>query len=191
LVRGLKALAGFASKLRIVFRDIEVGLDYEPEAGLADNGDLEHDLQALLEQLGMAAKAAKTAVVILIDELQYVAEPQLAALITAMHRIEQRVLPVVLIGAGLPQLRGQMGNAKSYAERLFDFPELGPLCANAARQAICKPLEKEGVAISDEAVQRILDVSQNYAYYLQQWGSDTWRAASASPIVLPMFRKLQ
>ena len=191
MVRGLKALAGFASKLRIVFKDIEVGLDYEPEAGLADNGDLEHDLQALLEQLGMAAKAAKTAVVILIDELQYVAEPQLAALITAMHRIEQRVLPVVLIGAGLPQLRGQMGNAKSYAERLFDFPELGPLCANAARQAICKPLEKEGVAISDEAVQRILDVSQNYAYYLQQWGSDTWRAASASPIVLPMFRKLQ
>ena len=183
-VRGLRALAGFVSKLRIVFKDIEVGLDYEPEPGLADNGDLEHDLQALLEQLGMAAKAAKTAVVMLIDELQYVAEPQLAALITAMHRIEQRALPVVLIGAGLPQLRGQMGNAKSYAERLFDFPEIGPLCPSAAKQAIVKPLENEGVEITDEAVQKILDVSQNYAYYLQQWGSHTWRAASASPIVL-------
>jgi len=89
-IRGLRALAGFVSKLRIAFKDIEVGLDYEPELGLADNSDLEHDLQALLEQLGIAAKAATTTVVILIDELQYVAVPQLAALITAMHRIEQR-----------------------------------------------------------------------------------------------------
>jgi len=183
-VRGLRALAGFVSKLRVVFKDIEVGLDYEPELGLADNGDLEHDLQALLEQLGIAAKAAKTVVLILIDELQYVAQPQLAALITAMHRIEQRALPVVLVGAGLPQLRGQMGHAKSYSERLFDFPEIGPLCPNAARQAIIKPLEKENVEITDEAVQKILDVSHNYAYYLQQWGSHTWSAASASPIGL-------
>jgi len=151
-IRGLRALAGFVSKLRIAFKDIEVGLDYEPELGLADNSDLEHDLQALLEQLGIAAKAATTTVVILIDELQYVAVPQLAALITAMHRIEQRALPVVLVRAGLPQLRGQMGNAKSYAERLFDFPEIGPLCPNAAKQAIVKPLEKEGVEITDEAV---------------------------------------
>lgn len=183
-IRGLRALAGFVSKLRIVFKDIEVGLDYEPEPGLADNGDLEHDLPALFEQVGLAAKAAKTAVVILIDELQYVAESQLAALITAMHRVEQRALPVVLIGAGLPQLRGQMGNAKSYAERLFDFPEIGPICPRGARQAIVKPLEKEGVAITEEAVQKILSVSQNYAYYLQQWGSHTWRAATDSPIVL-------
>ena len=151
-IRGLRALAGFVSKLRIAFKDIEVGLDDEPELGLADNSDLEHDLQALLEQLGIAAKAATTTVVILIDELQYVAVPQLAALITAMHRIEQRALPVVLVRAGLPQLRGQMGNAKSYAERLFDFPEIGPLCPNAAKQAIVKPLEKEGVEITDEAV---------------------------------------
>lgn len=183
-VRALRALAGFVSKLRIVFKDIEVGLDYEPEPGLADNGDLEHDLQALFEQVGMAAKAAKTVVVILIDELQYVAEPQLAALITAMHRTEQRALPVVLIGAGLPQLRGQMGNVKSYAERLFDFPEIGPLCPSAAKQAIVKPLENEEVEITDEAVQKILAVSQNYAYYLQQWGSHTWRVATASPIAL-------
>jgi hypothetical protein len=101
--------------------------DYEPEPGLADNGDLEHDLQALFEQVGLAAKAAETALAIFIDELQYVEEPQLAVLITAMHRTEQRRLPVVLVGAGLPQLRGQMGNAKSYAERLFDFPTVGAL----------------------------------------------------------------
>lgn len=181
-VRGLRALAGFASKLKVNFGDIEVGIDYDPEPGLADNGDLEHDLQALFEQVGLAAKSANTALAIFIDELQYVEEQQLAALITAMHRTEQRQLPVVLVGAGLPQLRGRMGNAKSYAERLFDFPTIGPLPPDAARLAIKKPLEEEGVAITDQALDKILQVTQGYAYFLQQWGSHTWRAAQASPI---------
>ncbi|WP_295956108.1 ATP-binding protein [Rhodoferax sp.] len=181
-VRGLRALAGFASKLKVTFNDIEVGLDYEPEPGLADNGDLEHDLQALFEQVGLAAKAAGTALAIFIDELQYVEEPQLAALITAMHRTEQRKLPVVLIGAGLPQLRGQMGNAKSYAERLFDFPTIGPLSSEAASLAIEKPLHDEGVNITPEALGQILQVTRGYAYFLQQWGSHTWQASQTSPI---------
>ncbi|MBL8445141.1 MAG: ATP-binding protein [Zoogloeaceae bacterium] len=181
-VRGLRALAGFAGKLKVTFGDIEVGLDYDPEPGLADNGDLEHDLQALFEQVGLAAKSANTALAIFIDELQYVEEPQLAALITAMHRTEQRQLPVVLVGAGLPQLRGRMGNAKSYAERLFDFPTIGPLPAAAARLAIEKPLENEGVGITADALSQILQVTQGYAYFLQQWGSHTWRAAQSSPI---------
>jgi hypothetical protein len=181
-VRGLRALAGFASKLKVTFGDIEVGIDYDPEPGLADNGDLEHDLQALIEQVGLAAKAANTALAIFIDELQYVEEAQLAALITAMHRTEQRRLPVVLIGAGLPQLRGRMGNAKSYAERLFDFPDIGPLPPAAARRAIEKPLEDEGVAVTPEALDQILRQTRCYAYFLQQWGSHTWRAATVSPI---------
>ena len=184
-VRGLRALAGFVSKLKVTFGDIEVGIDYAPEPGLADNGDLEHDLQALFEQLGLAAKAANTALAIFIDELQYVEESQLAALITAMHRTEQRKLPVVLIGAGLPQLRGRMGNAKSYAERLFDFPTIGPLPAQAASLAIEKPLHDEGVSITPEALKQILQITQGYAYFLQQWGSHTWRAATVSPIDAP------
>lgn len=181
-VRGLRALAGFASKLKVTFHDIEVGFDYPPEPGLADNGDLEHDLQALFEQVGLAAKSAGTALAIFIDEIQYVEEAQLAALITAMHRTEQRRLPVVLIGAGLPQLRGQMGNAKSYAERLFDFPMIGPLAPEAARQAIQKPIENEGVKILERALEKIEEVTRGYAYFLQQWGSHTWRAAQESPI---------
>lgn len=181
-IRGLRALAGFAKKLKVTFGDIEVGLDYDPEPGLADNGDLEHDLQALFEQVGAAAKAANTVLVMFIDELQYVEEPQMAALITAMHRTEQRQLPIVLVGAGLPQLRGRMGNAKSYAERLFDFPVIGPLPPDAARIAIEKPLADEGVAITSEALDQILQVTQGYAYYLQQWGNHTWRAAAVSPI---------
>jgi hypothetical protein len=183
-IRGLRALAGFASKLKVTYNDIEVGIDYEPEPGLADNGDLEHDLQALIEQVGAAAQAAGTALAIFVDELQYVPEAQLAALITAMHRTEQRQLPVVLVGAGLPQLRGQMGNAKSYAERLFDFPEIGALPPDAARQAIVKPLEHEGVRIAQDALEEILRVTHGYAYFLQVWGSHTWLAAPGSPLTM-------
>jgi len=182
-IRGLRALTGFATRLKITFGDIEVGFDHPAEPGLADNGDLEHDLQALFEQVGLAAKAARTAVAIFIDELQYVEEPQLAALITAMHRTEQRQLPVVLVGAGLPQLRGRMGNAKSYAERLFDFPVIGPLPEEAARQAIERPLENNGVRIAPDALAQILQMTRSYAYFLQQWGSHTWRAATQSPIL--------
>lgn len=183
-VRGLRALAGFASRLKRSFNDIEVGFDYEPEPGLADNGDLEHDLQALFEQIGLAARSAGTALAVFIDELQYVEESQLAALITALHRTEQRRLPVVLVGAGLPQLRGRMGNAKSYAERLFDFPDIGPLPAAAARVAIEKPLADERVELSADAFGRIMELTQGCAYFLQLWASHAWQAAARTPITL-------
>ena len=181
-IRGLRALAGFAKGLKVTYGDIEVGLDYDAEAGLADNGDLEHDLQALLESAGAAAKAASTALVIFIDELQYVPEAQLAALITAMHRCAQRQVPVLLVGAGLPQLRGRMGDAKSYAERLFEVPEIGPLSTEAATKAITKPIEAEGAKITAGAVQKILADTRCYPYFLQEWGQRSWEAAGASPI---------
>jgi hypothetical protein len=117
--RALRGLAGFVKALKFKFQDLEVGLDYEPELGLADNGDLDHDLVALMEVVGEAAQAAGTAIILFIDELQYVKEAELSALITALHRCIQRRLPVLLVGAGLPQLRGRMGEAKSYSERLF------------------------------------------------------------------------
>lgn len=181
-VRGLRALAGFAKSLKVTYADIEVGLDYEVEAGLADNGDLEHDLQELLESAGAAAKAANTALVIFVDEVQYVPEAQLAALITAMHRCAQRLVPVLLVGAGLPQLRGRMGDAKSYAERLFEFPEIGPLSADAAVQAIKKPIEAEGAEITEGAIEKILADTRCYPYFLQEWGQRSWEVADASPI---------
>lgn len=180
--RALRGLAGFAKALKLKYDDIEVGLDFEAEPGLADNGDLEHDLQALLEAAGDAAKKAGTALVVFIDELQYVAEAELASLITALHRVAQRQLPVVLVGAGLPQLRGRMGKAKSYAERLFDFPEVGPLTPIAARIAIAKPASAEGVSIDDDALELILQKTQRYPYFLQEWGKHAWDTADESPI---------
>lgn len=181
-VRGLRALSGFAKALKVTYEDIEVGLDFESEPGLADNGDLEHDLQELMESAGAAAKAAGTALVIFIDELQYVPEAQLAALITAMHRCAQRQVPVLLVGAGLPQLRGRMGDAKSYAERLFEFPEIGPLSADAAALAIAKPIKAEGAEITPGAIERILADTRCYPYFLQEWGQRSWEVALETPI---------
>ena len=181
-VRALRGLAGFAKALKLTYGDIEVGLDFDPEPGLADNGDLEHDLQALLEAVGAASKTAGTALVMFIDELQYVQEAQLAALITALHRTSQRRLPVVLVGAGLPQLRGRMGKAKSYAERLFGFPGVGPLSPEAARIAIVKPLNDQGVAIDADALARILEQTHCYPYFLQEWGKQAWDTTEVSPI---------
>ncbi len=182
--RGLRGLAGFVAALKVKYDDIEVGIDLDPEPGLADNGDLEHDLHALLEAVGAAAQEAGTALILFIDELQYVEEDQLAALITALHRTAQRSLPVMLVGAGLPQLRGRMGQAKSYAERLFDFPDVEPLPADAAQMAIVKPVNAEGVDITDDALQRIVEETQGYPYFLQEWGKHAWDVAGASPIEL-------
>jgi hypothetical protein len=182
--RALRGLAGFAKALKVKYQDIEVGFDFEPEPGLADNGDLEHDLQALLEATGLAAKKAGTALAMFVDELQYVKEAELAALITALHRAAQHRLPIVLVGAGLPQLRGRMGEAKSYAERLFDFPQVGPLPPLAARIAIAKPAEDEGVKVNEDALQCIIQKTQGYPYFLQEWGKHTWDTATQSPITL-------
>jgi hypothetical protein len=180
--RALRGLAGFAKALKVKYQDIEVGFDFDPEPGLADNGDLEHDLQALLEVVGAATKSAGTALAIFIDELQYVGEDELAALITALHRASQRQLPIVLVGAGLPQLRGQMGRAKSYAERLFDFPMIGALPESAARQAIEKPVREQGVDIDEAALMEIVERTQRYPYFLQEWGKHAWDVAAVSPI---------
>lgn len=180
--RALRALAGFAKALKLKYDDIEVGIDLDPEPGLADNGDLEHDLQALLEVAGRAAREANTALILFVDELQYVPEEQLAALITALHRAAQQQVPVMLIGAGLPQLPGRMGRAKSYAERLFNFPEVGPLEEAAAKAAIELPAREQGVEFEPSALARIYQETKGYPYFLQEWGKHVWDVATRSPI---------
>jgi AAA ATPase domain len=182
--RGLRALAGFAKGLKIKFNDIEIGLDYEPEPGLADNGELEGDLNALLAQVGEAAKSAHTAVVLFIDELQYVKEEQLAALISALHGCTQENLPITVVGAGLPQLRGMTGKAKSYAERLFDFPMIGALPEASAELAIVKPARQQNVEFEPAAIRAIIAQTRGYPYFLQEWGKHAWDFADASPITV-------
>lgn len=180
--RGLRALAGFAKSLKVTYSDIEVGLDFDPEPGLADNGDLEGDLSTVFEQVGRAAKSAGTAAVLFLDEIQYVQEKQFAALISALHRCAQLQLPVTMVGAGLPQLRGMAGQAKSYAERLLDFPVIARLSDAEASRAIERPAQAEGVIFTAEAVAEITRKTQGYPYFLQEWGKHVWDAAEHSPV---------
>ena len=180
--RALRGLAGFVGALKVKYQDIEVGLDFDPEPGLADNGDLEVDLPDLFEVVGAAAKADGTCLALFIDEIQYVKEDELAALISALHRTSQRQLPVIMVGAGLPQVRGRMGRAKSYAERLLLFPVVGALSDDDAKLAIEKPAQVEGVEIESDALDAIVSRTRGYPYFLQEWGKHVWDVAERSPI---------
>ncbi|OHB75312.1 MAG: AAA family ATPase [Planctomycetes bacterium RBG_16_59_8] len=184
LQKALAALASFATSMKLKYRDIEIAMDFKPRRGLADSGDLETDLADLLGAVGDAAIERGTAVVLFIDELQYVREEQLAALITALHRTSQNQIPVTMVAAGLPQLVGQTGRAKSYAERLFEFMRIDSLDDRAARDALCVPAEKEGVKYDERAIGAILKQTQGYPYFLQEWGKHSWNIADASPIEL-------
>jgi hypothetical protein len=180
--RGLAVLKGFVGSIKVTFDDIPVGIDIEPEKGSADSGDIEIDLPELLGVVAEAAQDRKTAVAILIDEIQYFGERELSALIMAMHRMQQRRLPLLLIGAGLPILPRLVGESKSYAERLFQFPVVGPLPESDAARAISDPIEQEGEQITPEAIGEILRLAQGYPYFLQEWGYQAWNRADASPI---------
>lgn len=168
---------------------LELGLDIDPEKGTADSGDLEADLAQLFIVLGEAAQDRNTAIAIIIDEIQYLNDQELGSLIMAVHKITQKSLPLIVIGAGLPQLLGKAGNAKSYAERLFDYPEVGPLKDDDAKQALQQPVTKEGVAFSEDALNEILRVTEKYPYFLQEWGYQSWEMAIASPISVDVVKE--
>lgn len=180
--RAMRALAGFVSALKVRYEDLEFGLDVKPEIGLADSGDLEFDLTALLEAVGEAARQSGSALMLIVDELQYARERELGALVAAFHRAAQRGWPLVLAVAGLPQLRGRLGRARSYSERLFEFNELGALDEEASRAAIRRPLESRSAHIEDDALERILTSTEGYPYFLQEWGQQAWNVAPRSPI---------
>ena len=180
--RALRGLVGFAKALKVKYGDIELGWDVAPESGLADSGDLHLDLRSLMMAVGQAAQAAGSAAVFLIDELQYVKPRELEALVMALHLVGQRTLPVTVVGAGLPQLRGNLGDAKSYAERLFTFRTIGPLSREATSEAIGRPIRAQGENIEDDAVTEIYEQTKGYPYFIQEWGKHVWRAAQRSPI---------
>jgi hypothetical protein len=180
--RGLRGLKGFMSGLHIDIKDIDFGLSMDAESGLADSGDIEADLPDLIVAIGEAAKAARKPVALLLDELQYLAPGEFSALIMAMHKVSQKQLPIIMIGAGLPQILGLAGNSKSYAERLFRFPDIGALTKEEATQAIQRPAIMEGAAFTAEAIDAILHVTERYPYFLQQWAYEAWNVSSTPTI---------
>lgn len=182
--RGLAVLRGFIGSVQVEYGGIPIGIDLDPEKGTADSGDLEIDLPELMVVVGEAAASRNAHLVLLIDELQYFKEKELSSLIMAMHKIQQESLPIVLVGAGLPILPRLAGESKSYAERMFDFPELGPLPESDAAKAIHDPIAAEGEGIEQDAVDEVVRVTQGYPYFLQEWGYQVWNLAEDSPIGL-------
>jgi hypothetical protein len=180
--RGLAVLKGFMNGVKVTMGDIEVGLDIEPEKGAADSGDLESDLPNLFIAVAEAAEERQIPVALLIDELQYFNSKALSALIMAMHKMQQRQLPMLLLGAGLPILPGLAGESKSYAERLFSFPDIGALSEPDAIKALRDPTKAVGVDFEDAALKQIFYLTSGYPYFLQEWGYQSWNRAPGSPI---------
>lgn len=182
--RGLAVLRSFINVVKLKVGEFEVGLDIEPEVGAADSGDFESDLTSLFVAVAEAAEEKKTAIAILIDEIQYFNSKELSALIIALHRIQQRQLPLVLVGAGLPILPGLAGEAKTYAERLFQFPDIGPLTEKEVFKALAEPVKACGVKFEKSALEEIFRLTEGYPYFVQEWGYQCWNHAERSPITL-------
>lgn len=181
-LRGLQALANFVSAMKLKYSDVEVSLDIESNSSFLTTTNLDEGLSQLFQIVGAAAKEKKTAIVLFIDEIHVLDEKQLASLITAFHIASQDSLPITMVAAGLPQIPSQMGEAKTYAERLFEFHHIGKLNDDAAIQALVVPVEKLGVHYKKEALEEIIKQTEGYAYFLQEWGKHVWDIAEVSPI---------
>jgi AAA ATPase domain len=178
----MRALRSFASAFKITAGDFELSVD--PEPGVADSGNLEFDTTELFLKVGEAAKAAGRAWALMIDEVQYLSAEELGALIVAIHRVNQKAMPVLMFGAGLPAIAALTGDAKSYAERLFIFPKVDALSNDDAANAIRQPITEEGESIDEALLDRIVSLTRGYPYFLQEWGHQVWNASPNSPISL-------
>ena len=177
-----RVLRSFISSVSVRINDIDYGINVSPERGTGDSGNFEVDLSETLMAVGEAARAANKHICILIDELQYIKLDEFEALIMSIHRINQRSLPIILVGAGIPQILALAGESKSYAERLFKYPTIGALSPADARIAVVNPARKEGVEYSASAVSKILETTERYPYFLQQWAHDSWNVSKGPTI---------
>lgn len=182
--QALAVLKGFFGTINVKMEGVELGLDIDAEKGTADSGDLEIDLPDLFTAVAEAAAEQGTCLAVMIDEIQYLNKKELGALIMSMHRMQQRQLPLVLLGAGLPILPGLAGESKSYAERLFSFPDVGALSESDTSRALQDPVKQYRVEFDEAAVREIYRLTQGYPYFLQEWGYQAWNRAEVSPISL-------
>ena len=186
---GLRVLKSFVGAIRVKYHDVEFSIDVDSEVGVADSGILTRDLAEVFVAAGEAARARESAIVILIDEIQNLPAKELEALIMALHGTSQRSLPFMFIGAGLPSIVKMAGDAKSYAERLFEYPKINSLDEKEARRALVKPAAASKVQFEDEAVEGIIERTKGYPYFLQEWGYQAWNVATGSPIKIADIRK--
>ncbi len=170
---------------------LSVGLGNDSAPGSADSGSLDADLTDLLLALGEAAREHDTGVVLLIDEIQALSKPELEALIAAIHKTVQRTLPITMVAAGLPQLPELVGEAKSYAERLFKFPAIGQLNATDAYEALVEPAVEEEASYDDDAAAFIIEYTEGYPYFIQEYGKAVWDLAVGPNVSLAEARASQ
>jgi len=180
--RSLRIFRSFLGTVKI--GNEHMMLEIDPEIGTADSGDIQADLSSLLIAVAEAARARSSSVALLLDEIQYLQEKEFRALITAIHAVSQKQLPLLVFGAGLPQLVGLAGKAKSYAERLFLFPSVGQLQIEEAKAALQIPVQSQNVEFTNDALEEIASLTQGYPYFLQEWGYELWNYANCSPITL-------
>lgn len=180
--RGLSVLRNFMGTIRVKFDD--VGFELEPMTGVGDSGDIEYDMRELLVAVAAAAAERDKAVILLIDEVQYLSQGELEALVMALHRIQQLQLPLAMVGAGLPILAKLVGAAKSYAERLFKYPVVGALSEDNSRRAICVPFAEAGIGMDEDAARMVCAETRGYPFFIQEWGSQLWNFIEREPITL-------
>jgi hypothetical protein len=176
--RALGALKAFA----LTVGDVTFRIDVDALDGVADSGDLAEDMRDLLVEVGVAAQANGTGFALILDEMQNLSKPDLEALIVGLHRAKQKNLPLALVGAGLPLLPELTGEAKSYAERGFEFREVGALERVAAVSALEEPARRQGVSWQSDALNRVVDLADGYPYFLQEYGRVIWRIRSGTSI---------
>lgn len=163
---------------------IQLKLDVDAVSGVADSGDPEQDLADLLREIGEVALDAGAGALFLVDEMHNLPASALAAICIALQSISRESLPVALVGAGLPDLPVRLMSAKPYADRLFQYRELGRLSAGAARAALIAPAAERGVSFDDRAAELIVTESAGYPYFIQEYGLEVWNRADASPITV-------
>jgi hypothetical protein len=180
--RALRIFKSFT--VRAGLEGISMSLGVDAERGFGDSGDIATDLSALLIATGEAAREQQTAVLIAVDEVQYLKEREFAALIKAIHQVTQENLPILVVATGLPQVLALAGDAKSYAERLFDYRSIGPLTLEEAREALVDPAATEGVVFEHDAANAVFEATRGYPFFLQEWAYAAWNHAEGPSITL-------
>jgi hypothetical protein len=175
-------LGNFVRKFSLNIGD--VGVSVELHRGLGESGNMELDLSQVLLSAARAAKAASTAIGLYIDELQNLDEEAMRGIIVALHRSAQELLPLYMIGSGLPTIRTLVGKSKTYAERMFVYETIGALDEDASWAALVKPFEDNGVSVEDAAFSEMFKASAGYPFFLQEFGYQVWQHAKRSPIAV-------
>lgn len=161
----------------------DISIEVNPANGISDTGNLTNDMTELFLALGVIAQKQNKGVILFIDEIQYIKDDEFEALMEAIHRTNQKNYPIVIFSAGLPKIAKIAGDVKSYAERLFDFIEIDSLNNEEAKLALIEPAKKFQINYTDEAVNKIIEITQGYPYFLQEYGKWVWECKEEKSII--------